>query len=78
MLDANGIEVPTTWEEFTAALDTLSAAGITPIAHGGQAWQDATVFDAVAMSVLGADGYQAAFIDLDEDATIEQRIAQAR
>ncbi|WP_424965809.1 MULTISPECIES: ABC transporter substrate-binding protein [unclassified Dinoroseobacter] len=67
VLDANGIAVPTTWEEFTAALETLKAAGITPIAHGGQAWQDATVFDAVAMSVLGPDGYQAAFIDLDED-----------
>lgn len=68
VLDANGIAVPTTWEEFTAAVDTLSAAGVTPIAHGGQAWQDATVFDAVAMGALGPDGYKAAFIDLDEDA----------
>jgi glucose/mannose transport system substrate-binding protein len=66
VLDANGIAQPATWEEFTAALDTLKAAGITPIAHGGQAWQDTTVFDAVAMSVLGIDGYRAAFIDLDE------------
>ncbi len=66
VLDANGIAAPTTWEEFTAALDTLKAAGITPIAHGGQAWQDTTVFDAVAMSVLGIDGYRSAFIDLDE------------
>ncbi len=66
VLDANGIAVPTTWDEFTAALDTLKSAGVTPIAHGGQAWQDATVFDAVAMSVLGPDGYKAAFIDLDE------------
>ncbi|GGX40976.1 putative sugar-binding periplasmic protein [Tateyamaria omphalii] len=66
VLDANGIAVPTTWEEFTAALDTLKAAGVTPVAHGGQAWQEATVFDAVAMSVLGPDGYKAAFIDLDE------------
>ena len=68
VLDANGIAVPQTWEEFEAALSTLSAAGITPIAHGGQAWQDATVFDAVAMSTLGPDGYRAAFIDLDADA----------
>jgi glucose/mannose transport system substrate-binding protein len=67
VLDANGISAPTTWEEFTAALDTLQAAGVTPIAHGGQPWQDTTVFDAVAMSVLGIDGYRSAFIDLDED-----------
>ncbi|WP_412551119.1 ABC transporter substrate-binding protein [Shimia sp. MIT910701] len=68
VLDANGISVPETWEEFTAALDTLSAAGVTPIAHGGQPWQEATVFDAVAMSTLGPDGYKAAFIDLDPEA----------
>ncbi|WP_299611024.1 ABC transporter substrate-binding protein [uncultured Tateyamaria sp.] len=67
VLDANGIAMPETWDDFVAAMDTLSAAGITPIAHGGQAWQEATVFDSVVMSVLGPDGYKAAFIDLDAD-----------
>lgn len=67
VLDANGIAVPTTWDEFKAAVEKLSAAGVTPIAHGGQAWQDATVFDAVAMSAGGADFYKAAFIDLNEE-----------
>ena len=51
-----------------AAVEKLAAAGVTPIAHGGQAWQDATVFDAVAMSAGGPDFYKAAFIDLDEEA----------
>ncbi|MEL7150810.1 MAG: ABC transporter substrate-binding protein [Pseudomonadota bacterium] len=68
VLDANGIAVPTTWDEFTAAVEALAAAGVTPIAHGGQAWQDATVFDAVAMSAGGPDFYKAAFIDLDPEA----------
>ncbi len=68
VLEANGIAVPETWEDFAAALETLAAAGVTPIAHGGQAWQDATVFDAVAMGSLGPDGYKAAFVDLDADA----------
>ncbi|MEL7130874.1 MAG: ABC transporter substrate-binding protein [Pseudomonadota bacterium] len=68
VLEANGIAAPATWEEFTAAVEKLEAAGVTPIAHGGQAWQDATVFDAVAMGALGPDGYKAAFIDLDEGA----------
>ena len=67
VLDANGIAQPETWEDFVAAMDTLSAAGITPIAQGGQAWQEATMFDGVAMSVLGPDGYRAAFIDLDPE-----------
>ena len=68
VLDANGIAIPETWEDFTAAVETLAAAGVTPIAHGGQAWQDATVFDAVVMSAGGPDFYKAAFIDLDEEA----------
>jgi glucose/mannose transport system substrate-binding protein len=67
VLDANGIAQPETWEDFVAAMDTLSAAGITPIAQGGQAWQETTMFDGVAMSVLGPDGYRAAFIDLNPD-----------
>ncbi len=68
VLDANEIAVPTTWEEFTAAVEKLAAAGITPIAQGGEAWQEATVFDAVAMSAGGPAFYKAAFIDLDEEA----------
>ena len=68
VLDANGIAPPTNWDEFVAAVEKLAAAGVTPIAHGGQAWQDATVFDAVAMSAGGPDFYKAAFIDLDEGA----------
>jgi len=65
VLDANGIGVPQTWDDFVAAVNTLKAAGVTPIAHGGQAWQDATVFDAIVMSTGGPDFYKAAFIDLD-------------
>ncbi|GGH37828.1 carbohydrate ABC transporter substrate-binding protein, CUT1 family [Cribrihabitans marinus] len=68
VLDEHGISVPTTWEEFTAAVEKLDAAGVTPIAHGGQAWQDATIFDAVVMSTGGPDFYESAFIDLDEEA----------
>ena len=67
VLDANGIAVPASWDEFEAALGKLAAAGVTPIAHGGQPWQDATVFDAIAMSTGGPEFYKAAFIDLDEE-----------
>ena len=31
--------------------------GIVPLGHGGQAWQEATIFDAVVLS-LGTDFYQ--------------------
>jgi glucose/mannose transport system substrate-binding protein len=67
VLKANGIDMPTTWDEFNAAADKLQAAGVIPLAHGGQAWQDATVFEAVALSILGPDGFRKAFVDLDKD-----------
>jgi len=57
--------MPTTWEEFNAAADKLQAAGIIPLAHGGQAWQDATVFEAVALGVGGPEFFRKAFIELD-------------
>lgn len=68
ILAANGIEMPTTWDEFNAAAETLQAAGIIPLAHGGQAWQDATVFETVVLGLGGAEFYQAALVDLDEEA----------
>jgi len=58
ILEANGIAMPSTWAEFNAAAEKLQAAGITPLAHGGQAWQDATVFEAVALGVGGAEFFQ--------------------
>ncbi len=65
ILDDLGIAQPTTWDEFVAAMQTVKDAGLVALAHGGQAWQEATMFDGVAMSAGGADFYQSAFIDLD-------------
>nr|WP_235899864.1 ABC transporter substrate-binding protein [Tritonibacter aquimaris] len=66
VLESNGIAMPTSWDEFNAAAEKLQAAGIIPLAHGGQAWQDATVFEAVALGILGPDGFHKAFVELDE------------
>ncbi|WP_245295074.1 ABC transporter substrate-binding protein [Pararhizobium antarcticum] len=63
-LDKAGGKEPQNWDELVALLDNFKAQGITPVAHGGQPWQDATVFDAVVLS-LGTDFYKQAFIDLD-------------
>jgi glucose/mannose transport system substrate-binding protein len=63
-LDAAGGKAPETWDELIAVLDAMKANGISPIGHGGQAWQDATIFDAVVLS-QGTDFYKASMIDLD-------------
>ena len=68
VLDNLGLAVPTTWDEFVSAMQAVQDSGLTALAHGGQAWQEATIFDGVAMSAGGPEFYQAAFIDLDEDA----------
>ena len=63
-LDAAGGKAPESWDELVAVLDKMKANGITPLAHGGQPWQDATIFDAVVLS-MGPDFYKSAMIDLD-------------
>ena len=65
IFDELNIAQPTSWDELVAALDKIKAAGYTAVAHGGQAWQDATIFDAVVMSTGGPDFYKKAFVDLD-------------
>lgn len=66
--DKIGAEFPTTWDEFNALAPQFVAAGIVPIAHGGQAWQEAYMFEALVLGVGGADFYRAALVELDLDA----------
>lgn len=67
--DKIGADYPTTWEELNALAPRFREAGIIPLAHGGQAWQEAYMFEAVAMGIGGADFYRKALVDLD-DATL--------
>ncbi len=66
--DAIGADFPTTWEEFNALAPRFAEAGIVPIAHGGQAWQEAYMFEALVLGVGGSDFYRAALVDLDPEA----------
>ncbi|WP_423222065.1 ABC transporter substrate-binding protein [Ideonella lacteola] len=61
-----GAKVPTTWDEFFTAADALKKAGVVPVAHGGQNWQDFTTFEAVALGIGGADFYKKALVQLDQ------------
>ncbi len=71
-----GATIPTTWDDFMLQAQKLKDAGFVALAHGGQAWQDATVFEAVVLGVGGADYYQKAFVEgdmaaLNSDTTVE-------
>lgn len=63
-----GAKMPTNWDEFFAAADKIKAAGLIPVAHGGQNWQDFTTFESVALGVGGADFYKKALVQLDQGA----------
>jgi glucose/mannose transport system substrate-binding protein len=60
-----GANIPTNWDEFGVAAEKIQKAGLIPVAHGGQPWQDSTVFETVALGVGGAAWYKKAFVDLD-------------
>jgi glucose/mannose transport system substrate-binding protein len=56
VLVANNVEVPTTMDEWFAAMDTLQAAGVQPLALGEQ-WTKMHLFETVLLGTLGADAY---------------------
>jgi glucose/mannose transport system substrate-binding protein len=59
---------PKTMDELFAALDKLKAAGLVALAHGGQPWQDNTVFTAVLANLGGTDLYLKVMRDHDPTA----------
>jgi glucose/mannose transport system substrate-binding protein len=70
-------EMPKTWDEFNADAEKLKSMGIIPLAHGGQPWQDATVFEDVVLGVGGADFYRKALVELDQDAMTSETMIKA-
>ena len=69
VLDKAGVNtMPQNWDEFIVALDKVQKAGYVGLAHGGQAWQEATLFDGVVLTTGGVDFYNKAFVQKDPKA----------
>jgi glucose/mannose transport system substrate-binding protein len=66
IFDKLKIAPPKTFDEMVAAADKIKKAGYIPLAHGGQPWQDATLFDSAVLSAGGPEFYRKAMIELDE------------
>ncbi|MTH77935.1 ABC transporter substrate-binding protein [Paracoccus aestuariivivens] len=64
-LDKAGGKPPENIDEFFAMLDNFKEQGITPLAHGGQPWQDGTLWEALVLSEGGMDFYKKAVIEAD-------------
>jgi glucose/mannose transport system substrate-binding protein len=56
LLEDNGVAVPTTLDEWFAAMDTLQAAGVAPLALGEQ-WTNMHLMETVLLASLGPDAY---------------------
>ncbi|MDC3131087.1 ABC transporter substrate-binding protein [Pelagibacteraceae bacterium] len=63
-----GLPVPQTFEEFLAGAPTIQAAGIIPLALGGQGWQESGMFDVVASSIMGFPLMRSVYRDKDLNA----------
>jgi glucose/mannose transport system substrate-binding protein len=63
-----GADIPKTWDEFEEAAKKIKAAGLVPVAWGGQPWQEATVFETIVAGVGGTDFYKKTMVEADPDA----------
>jgi len=63
-----GLQVPTNWDEFFVAADRIKAAGLIPLAIGGQPFQYVSVFSNVVLGLGGVDLYRQVYVDHDRRA----------
>jgi glucose/mannose transport system substrate-binding protein len=59
---------PASVAELFAALDKLKAAGLIPLAHGGQSWQEVILFSSMLSNLGGRDLYLKVIRDRDQAA----------
>ena len=59
------VREPRSVDELFAALDKLKAAGLVPLAHGGQAWQESILFTLMLSNLGGRELYLRVIRDRD-------------
>ncbi|HEY9106859.1 MAG TPA: ABC transporter substrate-binding protein [Roseateles sp.] len=67
---------PRSMDELFATLDKLQAAGLIPLAHGGQPWQDLNLFIALLANQGGRNLYLAVLRDRDATAIQGEALRQ--
>ena len=72
-----GAKIPATWAEFEDAAKKIQAAGMIPVAFGGQDWQEATVWESIVLGVGGPEFYQKTLVGADTDALASDTMVEA-
>lgn len=62
-----GVTLPDSWAGFIPMLEKIKAAGIIPLAHGGEAWQELEFLSNVLLFSGRDDLYKAVFVTGDLD-----------
>ncbi|WP_239450547.1 ABC transporter substrate-binding protein [Loktanella sp. S4079] len=71
-----GVPVPTNWAEFTETAPALQEAGITPLAMGGQSWQQNGAFGVMAVALAGEEAWLAVNRDKNADVVMGPEYAR--
>ena len=78
VLEKSGVsELPSTWEAMIPALQKIKDAGFTPLALGGQPWQERALFNAILLQQGGKDLYMKVYQDKDEEAVRSEGFRKA-
>lgn len=77
VLQKAGVAVPKSWPEFLEAAKALKAAGVTPIALGGQPWQERVLFNSILLGVGGRAFYADVYGKLDTKAMNSDTMLEA-
>lgn len=77
VFDSLGVEEPQDWDGMIAMFDKAREAGVIPLAHGGQPWQDTVLFGNVVMATGGPDFFRKAILDQDKEALGSDTMRQA-
>lgn len=71
------LSYPTTLEELIHCAKIIQKAGYIPLALGNEPWQLATLFESIALSIMGVDKYRSAFIEQDANALKDPSLKKA-
>ena len=73
-----GIPMPTTWDEFVETAPKLQEVGVTPLAMGGQAWQQAGSFNNVmAIALAGEEAWLSVMKDKNAETVMGPEYTRA-
>ncbi|KXF80947.1 ABC transporter substrate-binding protein [Enterovibrio coralii] len=72
-----GAKLPETLDDFFVAAEKIKTAGYIPLALGNEPWQETTLFESIALAVMGSDQFRKAFIEGDSEALSSDKLRES-